>query len=269
MRRREMSNPRPPERDAAGVLAWSEAALDAEGGDSPAIALWRPKGVAVAMGVSQSSERDILPEAIRRDGAALVRRASGGGSVVLCDGVLCWEAWAGCASIRRIDGCHGDGGIRAAYRALSLPVVRGLSLLGVAAFQAGVCDIAADVGGAPRKLAGTAQLRRRDRALVHGSLLVNADLALLARYLPEPENAPEYRAGRGHGAFCANVAGLLPAAVPDSLSAVAAAIAGTALSLGWDVRVPPDELPPEAERLLREKYRNEGWNWNRDRRITA
>ncbi len=245
---------------AGDALAWSETVLDRAAG--PAIALWRPKGVAVAIGVGQSSGRDILPEAIRRDGAALVRRASGGGSVVLCEGVLCWEAWADCGHVKRLGG---DGGIRAAYAVLSLPVVEGLSALGVEAFRAGVCDIAASVDGTPRKLAGTAQLRRRNRALVHGSLLVDADLALLGRYLPNPESAPEYRAGRGHSAFCANVADLLPAAVPDSLSAVAAAVAGSAASLGWDILIPPEALPPEAETLARGKYRNEAWNWNKDR----
>ncbi len=269
------SNLLPPERSPAEMLAWSETRLPLAPAGRPAFALWRPKGLAVAIGVSQSSERDIVPEAIRAEGVVLVRRPSGGGAVVLCDGVLCWEAWADLEDVKRFafdadsgagsDG--GGGGIRAAYAALSAPAIHGLRALGVEAFQAGICDIAVAVngaGGAPRKLAGTAQLRRRGKALVHGSLLVCADLALLSRYLPQPAQAPEYRGGRGHGAFCVNAAGLL-SGVSDCMSVVAGAIADAAVSLGWDILTPPEELPPDAEKLAGEKYLSEDWNWRKIR----
>lgn len=256
-------------RSAAEILAWSEARLARIPEGRPAICLWRPKELTVAIGVSQSSERDIVPETVKRDGAALVRRASGGGSVVLCEGVLCWEAWADVADVKRInaDG-SGDGGIRAAYATLSLPVVNALRALGVEAVQAGICDIAVGGGengeGAHRKVAGTAQLRRRNKALVHGSLLVNADRTLLPRYLPQPEVAPEYRAGRGHDVFCANISTLVPGE-PDIMGAVAARIREAAAALGWNVTTPPDELPEDAKKLLREKYLSPDWNWKKVR----
>ncbi len=255
------------------MLAWSETRLPFAPAGRPAFALWRPKGCSVAIGVSQSSERDIVPEAIRADGIALVRRPSGGGAVVLCDGVLCWEAWADVEDVKRFasgadSGTGSDGGgIRAAYAALSAPAIHGLRALGIDAFQAGICDIAVavkDAGGAPRKLAGTAQLRRRGKALVHGSLLVCADLALLSRYLPQPAQAPEYRGGRGHDAFCVNAACLL-SGVSGCMSAVVGAIADAAASLGWDILTPPEELPPDAEKLAGEKYLSEDWNWRKIR----
>ncbi len=266
----------PPERVPAHVLAWSETEMERRAGETdaekrPVLALWRPKGLSVAIGVGQSAERDVDPEAIRRDGAALLRRASGGGAVVLCEGVLCWEAWADVEALRRAPGPANDGGIRAAYAALSLPVMTALRALGIDAFHAGVCDIAANAstgggGGPPRKLAGTAQLRRRRGVLVHGSLLVHADLALLPRYLPAPAVAPEYRAGREHGAFCATVRSLAPH-IPDTdtMRAVAAAAEDAAAALGWELRAPPEELPPEAEHIVRGKYLSPDWNWRKIR----
>lgn len=242
-------------RDAERIMAWSETLFERVPPGRPAFALWRPKGAAVAIGVSQSAETDVLPEAIRRDGVALVRRPSGGGSVVLCEGVLCWEAWADQEDI--------GGGIHAAYEALSKPVVQGLRDLGVPASRAGVSDIVvADpaTGHAAcvrRKLAGTAQLRRRAKVLVHGSLLVNADLALLSRYLPQPAKAPDYRAGRGHGAFCANVG--------RPMAVVGRAIGGAAESLGWRIMEPPEAMPPEIEDLAQRKYYSPDWNWRKKR----
>ena len=252
----------PPESVPGVLLAWSETHLEQTLAGAPAIALWRPRGTAVAIGVSQSSEYDTVPETIRRDGVSLVRRPSGGGSVVLCAGVLCWEAWADLEDVKRLSG--GDNGIRPAYAVLSMPAVNGLRALGVDAFQAGISDIAVNVDNTLRKLAGTAQLRRRNKTLVHGSLLVNADLSLLGRYLPNPDKAPDYRAGREHDTFCANVSSLLSDA-SDAMATVSGQIRKEALSLGWEVLLPPAEMPPDVEKLAREKYLAPGWNWEKIR----
>ncbi|MCC8116632.1 MAG: hypothetical protein LIP18_05695, partial [Planctomycetes bacterium] len=80
----------PPLLPPQTVLAWSEALLDETSPDRPILALWRPAGKNVAIGISQDPERELEVAALRRDGVGLVRRQSGGGAVLLFPGVLCW-----------------------------------------------------------------------------------------------------------------------------------------------------------------------------------
>ncbi|MCC8190891.1 MAG: lipoate--protein ligase family protein [Planctomycetes bacterium] len=250
-----------PELPPAAALAWSEARLEAHGGDVPVIALWRPAGVTVALGLAQRPDRECDVDALLRDGVGLVRRQSGGGAVLLYSGVLCWEAFASEDCLRA---GGGDAGIRPAYRFLSQPVVAGLRALGIAVVSAGTCDLSV-VGDDRRlrKVAGTAQLRRRGSVLVHGSLLVDADLDRLARYLAFPSEQPEYRADRSHGEFCTTVAAA--GGLPAAMAAVTAAIHTAAREMHWSVTAPSGLALPEARRFFLEKYAHRRWNWERDR----
>lgn len=254
----------------AAALAWSEARVDDAASVGPYIAIWRPQGVTVAIGIGQTPAVELEIDAMRRDGVALIRRQSGGGAVLLYDGVVCWEAWA---DLDEIDRRYPDGsGIRQTYRALCLPVVEGLAELGVQAFHAGICDISHAYEGEaerpPRKLAGTAQLRRKTRALVHGSLLVCPDLDRLADYLKFPSDQPDYRKDRSHREFCTSVAEALGLDVgADGLmDKVTQAISRQALQAGWSVVQPVGEGDdPRRDALERDKYRSDGWNWERKR----
>lgn len=248
------------------VLAWSEARVNEGSVRGPRTALWLPEGVRVAIGIGQKPDRELEVDAMRRDGVGLVRRQSGGGAVLLYPGVLCWEAWA---SLADLEALGGGSGIRQAYAALSRPIVDGLGRLGVEAFHAGICDISTmhPESRTTRKLAGTAQLRRRDMVLVHGSLLVNPELDLLAKYLKFPSEQPEYRSGRSHRDFCVSVAELLSQnGTPVSfVSRVAGAVVSAALLAGWETMTPPMRLDAAAEALLSAKYMSAAWNWEKIR----
>lgn len=252
--------------EPARALAWSEARVDDPDDPGPGLALWLPRGVAAVIGLAQKPEVELDCEAVRRDGIGLVRRQSGGGTVLLYPGVLCWEAWA---SFEAIERGGGSSGIRETYRFMSGPVMDGLRRLGLQPFQAGICDISipGTGGGEALKLAGTAQLRRRRKALVHGSLLVDADVGLLGRYLRMPSEQPDYRIGRSHRDFCVTVAEALGAgrASGDLLSGVARRVCDAATDAGWRIASPPAELDPAALELHRDKYADSEWNWNKCR----
>ncbi len=253
----------PAAREPARVLAWSEARVD-EPGDGVSIALWLPQGVTVAIGLAQKPAVEADVDAMRDDNVGLVRRQSGGGAVLLYPGVLCWEAWADLTEIERRQ--EGGSGIRQSYAALSKPVVAGLATLGIKAFHAGICDVSVATDAGVRKLAGTAQLRRRDRALVHGSLLVTADVTTLSRYLRFPSEQPDYRQGRDHADFCTTVAATAPEACgPHFMRCVAGAIVSAALADGWRAYTPPEALDEAAAIHYRGKYGQRGWNWEKIR----
>lgn len=259
---------RPAVRPPASVLAWSEARVDARDLPGPSIALWLPEGATVAIGIGQQPGVELETDAARRDGVGLVRRQSGGGAVLLYPGVMCWEAWMTKGELEMRGGAEGSG-IRQSYAALCRPVVNGLARLGVEAFHAGICDISALPPGtdSPRKLAGTAQLRRRDIVLVHGSLLVSADIEMLGRYLKFPSAQPDYRKNRSHGDFCMNVSDLLPETQYGAslMPAICGAVVEAAQADGWETITPPASLDAHARRLLEEKYQSDKWNWEKIR----
>lgn len=256
----------PPARPAGEALAWSETSLDDAADAGPVISFWTAAAPVVAIGLSQDPFREADVEAMRRDGVALVRRQSGGGAVLLYPGVLCWEAWAGEEAIREAG--ETGAGIRRCYEALSRPVRAGLEKMGVKSVLAGICDVSVPApDGSLRKVAGMAQLRRRNRVLVHGAILADADIGVLSKYLRLPGAEPEYRKGRGHREFCVSVAELLGRRRDsrDVGEGMIEAIRGEALRLGWEERVPPEEPDAAARRLADGKYLRDDWNWRRIR----
>ncbi|MDR3077237.1 MAG: lipoate--protein ligase family protein, partial [Planctomycetota bacterium] len=249
------------------ALAWSESlAASDEDASSPVMGLWSPSGLAAALGLAQDPENELDLPAMRRDGVELIRRSSGGGAVLLAPGVLCWEAVAPLVWLA----AEGRAGIRDAYAALNEPVVKAIGRLGAEVFPAGVSDLAAadprPAGWPLRKVAGAAQLRRKSRVLVHGSLLVDLDPALISRYLRPPSSEPEYRAGRNHVDFCLNLAdrfGLAGEARRGLSGRLARETASLAAAAGWKILDWTGAPPPEAELLLREKYLCPDWNFRR------
>ena len=108
----------------------------------------------------------------------------------------------------------------------------------------GISDLA--VGN--RKFSGNSVRCKQDHLLYHGTLLYNFPLELIERYLAMPARQPDYRNGRGHPAFVAN----LPLPVESLRSALAAA---------WDAREPYGDWPRERMlRLVAERYGQRAWN---------
>jgi lipoate-protein ligase A len=125
----------------------------------------------------------------------VLRRASGGGTVLLGPGCLCFSLVLG------YDHAPGLNEIPASNRYVLARVARALAPV-VSAVVEGTSDLA--VGA--EKFSGNAQQRKRRFFLHHGTLLCGFDLALLARYLNPPERQPAYRRDRPHGAFVTNLA---------------------------------------------------------------
>ncbi|MCC8180096.1 MAG: lipoate--protein ligase family protein [Planctomycetes bacterium] len=257
------------EFEPAQVLAWSESEVN-ESDDSaaPTIGLWKPAGTTAALGLAQKPEVELNLDAMRQDRIGLVRRQSGGGAVLLYNGVLCWEAWVG---VKTLQSAVGGDGIRQSYAYLAEPVIAALKSHGIDAFSAGICDLSARCGdGEIRKLAGTAQLRRKKAVLVHGALLVGADVAVMGKYLLFPSSQPDYRKDRDHRSFCISIAEMIgisagTAQAEDLPDQIGTAIAEEAGRMGWKTIAPPQHLSGEAQQLLRQKYGNPAWNWKKER----
>jgi lipoate-protein ligase A len=180
--------------EAADNLALDEALLlEAEAGaGGEVLRLWEWPRPVVVLGAGCRLADDVDEAACRADGVPILRRASGGGTVLLGPGsllyslVLCYERTP---ELTRID---------SSYRFILGRIARAL---GEDVGQEGTSDLAR----AGRKFSGNAQQRKRAYLLHHGTLLYAFDLARVRRYLLPPPRQPAYRAGRGHEAFLCNL----------------------------------------------------------------
>ena len=114
----------------------------------------------------------------------------------------------------------------------------------------GTSDLAITRGAAEDrslKVAGTALRVRRHGVLYHGTLLDAFDLDLIGRVLRHPPREPDYRGGRPHAAFLANL-GLGPARLT---AAVREAFGAARLETEW-----PRE---RVARLVRDRYADAAW----------
>lgn len=199
--------------------------------------LWEPAGTAVVLGLSGSEERDLVGKNVRADGLPVLRRRSGGGTVLLAPGVLCFGL-----VLPRDAALPVEKGATPAPRALARSILAPLAAalgkeFGLPARVAGLGDLA--VGD--RKLCGTAQKWTARAVLFHGSLLVSLDLALFERYLKPPPRAPEYRRHRTHADFCTTLAAALgraisPAEAAEALAPALGSLGGKGMMGGGEER---------------------------------
>jgi lipoate-protein ligase A len=229
--------------DAAANLALDEALLLAaeEGTGGEALRLWENPSHAVVLGAGGLVAAEVDVPACEADRVPVLRRASGGGTVLLGPGCLCFTLVLACERARRLDeipaaNAYVLGRTRGALR----PVVPAASVEGTS-------DLTVD----GRKFSGNAQQRKRRFFLHHGTLLYHFDLDRIGHYLKLPERQPEYRQGRPHREFVTN----LPAD---------AATLKRLLITEW--RPEGDYAPVPLDRareLVAEKYGRDEWNRRR------
>jgi lipoate---protein ligase len=177
-------------------LAFDEAMLLAaeanEGGEC--LRFWEWPTHAVVLGAGGSIAIDVHEAECQADGVPIHRRASGGGTVLLGRGCLLFSlvlAYTRAPELRDV---------RASYRWI-LDRVRD-ALRPVAHLEAiGISDLAMN----GRKVSGNSQQRKAHYLLHHGTLLYDFDLEAVGRYLNPPEREPDYRGGRTHLDFVANL----------------------------------------------------------------
>jgi lipoate-protein ligase A len=218
-------------------LALDEALLlEAEAGRQPEVLrLWEWPRPAVVLGSGCKLAEDVDAEACRADGVPILRRSSGGGTVLLGEGCLCFSLVLALAGDERL------GEIRPSYRYILGRVAEPLGLPGV--HMQGISDLVYD----GRKFSGNAQQRKRHHILHHGTILYAFDLPLVSRCLRLPARQPDYRAGRGHDDFIRNL-GLPGDVIRERLLAA------------WQADEAQTQWPAEVvRRLVAEKYATPEW----------
>lgn len=170
-------------------LAFDEAlAKSASASGQHVLRFWWGGPPAVAMGSNERAEQVVDAAACARLGVDVLKRCTGGGTVLQTSGVLNYSL---------VTPAPDRLNLKAAFRQGADVVCAILAGFGLAGAQRGTSDVA--VGD--RKISGNAQARRWRAMLVHGTLLVDFDFDLAESVLLHPPREPEYRRGRGHRDF--------------------------------------------------------------------
>ncbi|MCI0703476.1 MAG: lipoate--protein ligase family protein [Planctomycetia bacterium] len=227
---------------AAENLALDEALVVAaeEGVGGEVLRLWELPTYAVVLGSAGQVAIDVNLAACEADSVPILRRASGGGTVLLGPGCLCFGL---VLSYERAEGLND---IRASNRYILNRIANALKPV-ISTSLEGTSDLA--VNGV--KVSGNAQQRKRNFFLHHGTLLCGFNLELVSKYLNAPERQPDYRQNRTHAEFIAN----LPLTVADTKQLLVAE---------WQPEGDYAPAPLEkARELLAEKYSRDDWNRRR------
>jgi lipoate-protein ligase A len=153
------------------------------------VRVWEPRAPAVVLGRSNRAEREADLDACARDGVPVLRRRGGGGAVVLAPGCLV-ASFARPVPRPLAVGSHLGEAVAVLREAVA-------AAGGVWLAPAGTGDLC----HGDRKLAGSSAFVGRGAFFYQASLLVDADLSLVDRYLRHPSREPAYRRGRPHREF--------------------------------------------------------------------
>lgn len=221
--------------DEALLIACDAAARDGDLEGKEVLRFWESRTPFVVLGVSGKSLREVDLEACEQSRIPVLRRASGGGTVLQGPGCLNFSLILSLALRPELRD------LRKGTSSILERTARGLGLEAIK-FR-GISDLA--IGD--RKVSGNAQKKTRRALLHHGTLLHGMDSSAVSRWLPPPPKEPDYRSGRTHEEFLANLP-LRPEEIKARLMA-----AWGAIPAGPEWRHPP------LGELIAQKYGNPAW----------
>lgn len=225
-------------------LACDEALLDAaeEQGGAPVLRFWESSCHFVVLGYANKVAEETNVETCRELGVPILRRCSGGGTVVQGPGCLNYSVILPVDHAPELQSITGtnhwvmDRNRDAIARLLGQPV----SIEGHT-----------DLAAGQLKFSGNAQRRKREWLLFHGTFLLDFDLSLIGKVLCTPPRQPEYRGQRPHSEFV------------TQLKLSSESVKG-ALCEAWEAKAARASLPDERIReLVASRYARDEWNFSR------
>lgn len=172
-------------------LALEEAILEEfiKTASTPLIRVWENPELSVVLGRGEKTEQQVNLDACKKKDVPVLRRVSGGGTVVHGQGNLnlsFFLPWEFSEDLKSIPASYQLilGWVKEAIRKST----------GVSLELNGTCDLCLG----EKKVSGTAQARKRYGLLHHLTLLLDFDLKAISDFLREPLKRPDYRSDRNH-----------------------------------------------------------------------
>ena len=226
-------------------LAMEEALLEwCEAQSAEVLRLWESERHFVVLGAGSPSRTDVNRDGCLLHGVPVLRRCSGGGTVLQGPGCLNFTVVLDRARRPELDT------IANTNEAVLSVIARALA-------ACGMDDVAmkgySDLTVQGWKFSGNAQRRRKQYVLFHGTVLHSMNLDLVAEVLGAPEKMPDYREGREHLRFIRNIP-------------VDPACARREIASAWAAPTTPDNdatqwLLTRTTDLATTRYRDSNWIW--------
>lgn len=215
-------------------LALDEALLDEldEWGGDPVLRFWESDCVFVVLGRGSRLTDEVDLATCEGDGIPILRRVSGGGTVLQGPGCLSY------ALVLPLDWHPDLANIRSTNRFILERIAAALHGWEPATRFCGISDLAID----GMKISGNAQRRTKNALLFHGTILHGMSADLVTRYLKHPSRQPDYRSDRPHQTFLRTIN-----APPQ---AIKQAIASSWNAVPMDSTWPTTRMPHAIEAIL-------------------
>lgn len=188
----DLTLPFPAENLALDEILLEE--LDELGG-APVLRFWESDCLFVVLGCSSRVADDVDYAACKGDGIPILRRTSGGGTVLQGPGCLSY------AFVLPLEWHPDLANIRTTNRFILEQIATTLRQWEPTTSFRGVSDLA--IGN--MKISGNAQRRTRKALLFHGTILHGMNVDLVTRYLKHPLRQPDYRSDRPHRTFLGTI----------------------------------------------------------------
>jgi len=222
-------------------LALDEALLpERESGarSEEVLRLWDAKIPFIVLGRSSRLDTEVHRSVANDANVPILRRISGGATILAAPGCMFYSV-----ILSLVDRPH----LRMLDTAHSFVMRKLLDAVGALEPNAkldGTCDIV--LGG--KKVSGNSLRVQRNWMLYHGTLLWDMDVSLISRYLKHPPREPDYRDGRMHRDFVANL-GVARSELQERLRTT------------WDASTEYGSIDRESIReLVDAKYSQAAWN---------
>lgn len=237
MKLMDISYPTPEENLACdeALLELSENGLNEE-----VLRFWESPVDFVVLGFSNKAAREVKLAACEAASVPVLRRSSGGGTVLQGPGCLNYSLVLQIPSSGPLRNLKGTNEFimqknRDAMR----------TLLGPSVETQGITDLTFS----GLKFSGNAQRRKRNFLLFHGTFLYAFNLRKIETFLDQPSLQPDYRKNRPHEKFVGNV----PLKSEDIK---------VAMRRAWDAHKVLTKLPDRGiEQQIAEKFSRRDWNF--------
>lgn len=195
---------------------------------TPVLRFWESDRLFVVLGRASRVADEVNRAACERDGLSILRRASGGGTVLQGPGCLSY------AVVLPLQWHPDLADIRSTTRFVLKRMATALHEWEPSTSFQGISDLAID----GMKISGNAQRRTRNALLFHGTILHSMRADLVARYLRHPSRQPDYRADRPHQAFLRTIT-----APPQAIKqAIASSWNAEPTDCGWPISRMPHAI---------------------------
>ena len=233
----DLTLPTPAENLACDEALLDEAELH---GGAGVLRFWESPICFTVVGYANRVSEEVNVEVCRAQGVPILRRCSGGGTVLQGPGCLNYSVVLPIEETGQTSTITGTNTLvmRRHREALA-------SALGPSVTVEGCTDLAIN----QLKFSGNAQRRKRHWLLFPGTFLLDFDLCLVDQFLRLPTRQPEYRRHRSHAAFLTQVR-----LTRDRIK--------SSLREAWDASARRQEVPrPTIDQLISEKYGKAAWNF--------